>query len=137
MWLVFVPLGLRLAGYFPGKKLGLVGDLPYGVAAQWRKWCLHADYLGAEGEHVRDQLAAVEQPITALSMQDDEMMTLTGTRALFSLYTRAPFELQRVRPEEHGLSSIGHFGFFRSKMQAPLWPLVLSWMDRMSPAQAT
>jgi predicted alpha/beta hydrolase len=132
MWLVMMPLGLRFAGYFPGKKLGMVGDLPYGVAAQWRRWCLDADYLGVESERVREQLANVEIPITALSMQDDELMTLTGTRALFSLYSQAQVEVQRLKPSDHGLRAIGHFGFFRPKMQAPLWPLVSSWIERMS-----
>jgi predicted alpha/beta hydrolase len=135
LWLVLMPLGLRFAGYFPGKKLGMVGDLPYGVAAQWRRWCLDADYLGAESERVREQLANVKIPITALSMQDDEMMTLTGTRALFSLYSHAKVEVQRVTPVDHGVASIGHFGFFRPKMQAQLWPLVSAWIERSMSSQ--
>lgn len=71
-------------------------------------------------------------------MQDDEMMTLTGTRALFSLYSRAHVEVQRLKPAELGLRAIGHFGFFRPSMQAPLWPMVASWIERMSckPAEA-
>jgi predicted alpha/beta hydrolase len=132
LWLVFMPLGLRFAGYFPGKKMGFVGDLPYGVAAQWRRWCLDEHYLGVESERVREQLADVETPITALSMQDDEMMTLTGTNALFALYSHARVEVQRLKPAEHGVSAIGHFGFFRPKMQEPLWPLVSNWVERMS-----
>lgn len=130
-WLAIMPLALRLSGYFPGKRLGMVGDLPKGVAEQWRRWCLAADYFGVEPD-VRAQLAEVDVPITALSMQDDEMMTLRGTRALFDLYSNAEVEVQRVRPKELGLRSIGHFGFFRSKMEPSLWPMVPAWMDRMS-----
>lgn len=137
LWTVIMPLALRLAGYFPGKKLRMVGDLPYGVAAQWRRWCLAADYLGAEGDDVRAQLARVDVPITALSMQDDEMMTLRGTRALFGLYANAKVDVQRLRPAELGVRSIGHFGFFRAKMEGSLWPLVPAWIERMTPeAQA-
>lgn len=132
MWWVIMPLGLRFAGYFPGKRLGTVGDLPYGVATQWRSWCLSPDYCGAEGEGVQNQLAQVDVPITALSMQDDELMTLKGTRALFALYRNAQLEVQRVRPAEHGVPRIGHFGFFRANMQARLWPLVTAWIERMS-----
>lgn len=128
LWGLIMPVALRIAGYFPGKKLRMVGDLPYGVAEQWRRWCLAADYLGVEGEEVREQLARVETPITALSMQDDEMMTLRGTKALFRLYSRADVAVQRVRPADYGLRSIGHFGFFRSKMQDSLWPMVSAWM---------
>jgi predicted alpha/beta hydrolase len=130
LWFVIAPLALRVFGYFPGRKLGVVGDLPYGVMTQWRRWCLSEEYLGAEGERVRQALARVELPITALSMQDDEMMTFRGTRALFSLYRGAQVELKRVKPSEHGVEAIGHFGFFRPKMEGALWPLVPEWMQR-------
>ena len=40
-WFVLVPLATGLCGYFPGRKLRKVGDLPAGVVMQWRKWCLN------------------------------------------------------------------------------------------------
>jgi predicted alpha/beta hydrolase len=50
-WFVLVPLVTRLWGYFPGRKLKKVGDLPRGVILQWRRWCLNPRYsVGAEGE---------------------------------------------------------------------------------------
>ena len=137
LWTVVMPVALRLSGYFPGKKLRLVGDLPYGVAEQWRRWCLASHYLGAEGDEVRAQLAEVDVPITALSMQDDEMMTLRGTRALFSLYSRAKLDVQRLRPADYGLPAIGHFGFFRSKMEETLWPMVPAWMGAIAESRGS
>ncbi len=130
LWWLIMPLSLRLAGYFPGKKLGMVGDLPRGVAEQWRRWCLSRDYLGAEGERTREQVADVRTPITALSMQDDELMTMRGTRQLFALYRSAPLEIRRVRPWEVGLERVGHFGFFRSEAKDALWPMVPAWALR-------
>ena len=39
-WWVLVPLATRLCGYFPGRTLKKVGDLPSGVILQWRRrWC--------------------------------------------------------------------------------------------------
>ena len=55
---------------------------------QWRRWCLSRTYLGVE-RTLRSALAQVTTPITVLSMQDDEMMTLRGTRELYALYERA------------------------------------------------
>ena len=52
-WHVAVPLLTPLFGYFPGKAIRMVGDLPKGVALQWRRWCLHPDYLLSEGEASR------------------------------------------------------------------------------------
>jgi len=128
LWWVVVPVSLRLFGYFPGRKLRKIGDLPGGVMAQWRRWCLHPDYLGGEGPQVRAQLAASRVPITALSITDDELMTWEGTRSLFGLYAGAPVDYRRIHPAEHGLAQIGHFGFFRSGMQASLWPLLPRWI---------
>lgn len=133
LWFLIMPVSIWLAGYFPGKRLGMVGDLPRGVAQQWRKWCLDASYLGAEGPTVRAQVADVKIPITALSMQDDEMMTLRGTKALFSLYESAPLDVQRLRPKELGVRRIGHFGFFRESMQEKLWPMVPAWASNSAP----
>src|SRR5256885_13980938 len=50
-WHVLVPVATRLCGYFPGRRLRKVGDLPAGVMLQWRRWCLNPRYsVGAEGE---------------------------------------------------------------------------------------
>ena len=136
LWHALAPLALRLAGYFPGRRLGLVGDLPYGVMVQWRKWCLSPAYLGGESPEVRARLAHVKLPISAWSMRDDEMMTFAGTRALFALYTGAPVELVRMDPAAHGLRSIGHFGFFRAQSRDALWPLVTAWVERHAQALA-
>lgn len=130
LWWAIMPVALRVAGYFPGKKLGAVGDLPAGVAEQWRSWCLHADYLGAEGDEVRRRVASTSVPIVALSMQDDELMTLRGTRELFRLYSGADVEIRRLRPAEVGVPAIGHFGFFRPNMERALWPLVTEVVER-------
>ncbi|MET0391271.1 MAG: alpha/beta fold hydrolase [Polyangiales bacterium] len=129
LWLVLAPLALRSAGYFPGKRLGFVGDLPHDVMKQWRRWCLSPTYLGVEST-LRATLSQVTTPITVFSMQDDEMMTLRGTRELYALYERALVSVQRLRPRELGVPAIGHFGFFRASMQKPLWPRALTWLDQ-------
>lgn len=126
LWFVIVPLTLPLAGYFPGKKLRKVGDLPKGVMAQWRRWCLHPEYAaGAEGETVRAQYAAVRTPITALSFTDDEMMSARNIESLHSFYTEAPRKMRRLAPTEAGVARIGHFGFFRKEFRDSLWPGIL------------
>ena len=43
-WYLVAPLLTPLLGYFPGRRLGMVGDLPRGVIEQWRRWCLHPQY---------------------------------------------------------------------------------------------
>jgi predicted alpha/beta hydrolase len=129
LWFVVAPLALRIAGYFPGKRLRKVGDLPRGVMAQWRRWCLNPEYVvGVEGESVRRSYAAVRTPMLSLSFTDDEMMSDQGIRSLHRLYTNAPIEYRRIAPRDVGAARIGHFGFFRPQFAATLWPLVpQSW----------
>ncbi|HRE17404.1 MAG TPA: alpha/beta fold hydrolase [Rhodocyclaceae bacterium] len=43
-WHAAMPLLLATFGYVPG-WLGIGHDLPRGVAEDWRRWCLNADYL--------------------------------------------------------------------------------------------
>lgn len=122
LWYLIAPLVTPLAGYFPGQRLGMVGDLPRGVIEQWRRWCLHPEYaVGAEGEAVREAYSAVRTPITAISFTDDEMMSGRNTESLHGFYRAAPQTAKRIAPHEIGVSRIGHFGFFRSQFADSLW----------------
>ena len=122
-WHVMVPLATRVCGYFPGKRLGMVGNLPAGVIHQWRRWCMHPRYsAGAEGAEVAQRYARARFPVLAWSFSDDEMMTLRGTRSLLGLYSAAPQQVQVIHPVEVPSRRIGHFGFFREAMASTLWP---------------
>lgn len=130
LWFVIVPLALRVAGYFPGKRLRKVGDLPFGVMQQWRRWCLNREYVvGAEGDQVRAAYASVRMPMLSLSFTDDEMMSAKGIKSLHGLYVNAPVEYRRIAPREIGARHIGHFGFFRPQFEQTLWPLVPQWLS--------
>ena len=81
---------------------------------QWRKWCLSPRYsVSAEGEAVRQQYANARFPVHALSITDDELMTLRGTQSLIDLYENAPREVRRLAPADIGARRLGHFGAFR------------------------
>ena len=42
---VVVPLAIGVSGYYPGRRLGLLGDVPPNVMRQWARWCLHPRLL--------------------------------------------------------------------------------------------
>lgn len=122
LWYFVVPVALPLFDYFPGRKLKKVGDLPRGVMAQWRRWCLNRDYaVGVEGEPVRRQYAAVTAPIVSLSFTDDEFMSARNTESLHGFYTQAERTMKRISPKDIGVKHIGHFGFFRYRFAESLW----------------
>jgi predicted alpha/beta hydrolase len=131
-WYVLVPLATRLCGYFPGRKLKKVGDLPAGVMLQWRKWCLDPLYsVGAEGEGARLAYAQATFPVLALSITDDELMTWRGTQNLINLYTGTARSFERITPADLGVKRIGHFGFFRQQFSQSLWPRTVQILERM------
>lgn len=121
LWHCIAPLTTPLLGYFPGRRLGIVGDLPRGVIEQWRRWCLHPQYALGEGEQMRIRYWAVHTPIVALSFTDDEMMSQRSTEALLGFYRGAPQVHRRIAPEQLGVGRIGHFGFFRPQFADTLW----------------
>ena len=136
-WFVLVPLATRLFGYFPGKKLHKVGDLPTGVVMQWRKWCLNPGYsVGAEGDGVRARYANARFPVHAISIADDELMTLVGTHSLVNLYENAPRAVERVAPADLGVRRVGHFGPFRSDQETRLWPRMAGWLGNLAATKA-
>jgi predicted alpha/beta hydrolase len=132
-WFVLVPLVTRLWGYFPGRKLKKVGDLPRGVILQWRRWCLNPRYsVGAEGELASQSYGRVRFPVLALSITDDELMTLAGTESLVSLYAGAPSAVERIAPADVQARRIGHFGFFREQFSQSLWPSTVDKLHRLA-----
>lgn len=126
LWYVAVPVALRVYGYFPGKRLRKVGDLPRGVIEQWRRWCLNRDYaIGVEGDEVRQQFASVDLPVVSLSFTDDEYMSARNVSAIHGCFARSAVTLTRLAPKDVGATRIGHFGFFRAAFEQSLWATYL------------
>lgn len=129
LWWLLAPIGIALAGYFPGKRLGTIGDLPAGAMWQWRRWCLHPDYIGSEGPALRARYAQVRVPITVVVLNDDELVSPEGIRRLYRLYEQAPVQFKDLHAKEVGLKWIGHFGLFKASSAERLWPLALEWLN--------
>jgi predicted alpha/beta hydrolase len=133
LWYLIVPTLVPLFGYFPGRRLNMVGDVPAGVMLQWRSWCLDPDYLfGVEDPQWRVTYAALRQPILSLSFTDDEYMSARNIESLHSFYSGAPRTMRRLDPREIGADRIGHFGFFRRRHGDALWPIVGDWLATAS-----
>ena len=119
------PVLTPLFGYFPGKRLGMVGDLPPGVMRQWTRWCRHPGFAwGAEPHKLLPVLATARYPIRALAFSDDEIMTLRAVHKLLQATPNAPSTVQTITPQSVGAKRIGHLGAFRAQHEKQLWPRV-------------
>ena len=84
------------------------------------------------GEEARRQYAQARFPVVALSITDDELMTLRGTHSLVDLYENAPRSVQRIAPEDVQVRRLGHFGAFRSGQEARMWPRLAESLRTLS-----
>jgi predicted alpha/beta hydrolase len=101
------PLLTPLLGYFPGRCLGMVGDLPGPAARQWMRWCRHPDFAwGAQPELVLHSLQSARFAIQAFSFTDDDAMTEMCTRKLLAAMPHAPSAVHVVSPADVGMQAI-------------------------------
>jgi predicted alpha/beta hydrolase len=131
MWYFAVPLYTRLFGYFPGRKVKKVGDLPKGVIYQWAQWCKSPHYVvDRKGKPIRDGYEQIRAPILAMSFTDDEMMSRWSIDSMHDKYRNASVERRYIDPQDVQAKRIGHFGFFRPEFRQSLWQQALAWMEQ-------
>jgi predicted alpha/beta hydrolase len=136
MWYFAVPLYTRLYGYFPGKRMKKVGDLPKGVIFQWAQWCRSRHYVvDGAGRPIRAGYDRIRAPVLSLSFTDDELMSRRSIDSLHDFYRNASVERFHITPDEVGARRIGHFGFFRPQFQSTLWQRALDWLEQRALSQ--
>jgi predicted alpha/beta hydrolase len=128
LWLGIAPVASRIAGYYPGRRLGVLHDLPAGVMRQWGRWCMHEEYLGIDVPDAAERFASVTTPMTSLSFTDDELMSSASIADLHDRFVNADQVHQRYTPAQLEVDRMGHHGFFRARHQ-DLWDeLVLPYL---------
>jgi predicted alpha/beta hydrolase len=139
LWHAIMPVLTHLLGYFPGRSLHLMEDLPKGVALDWARrrkpdfwWRLNLpdgspDYalIGA----LLKRFHAISGHTLALRFQDDPFATREATNRVLGLYANVPAAELTIGPGDVGGQKIGHFGFFRSRFRSTLWPEVVIWLE--------
>ncbi len=121
------PISIPIAGYFPGAKLGMIGDLPAGVMRQWRRWCLDPEYLVGVEPGAREAYARARFPILSLAIADDWMMPERNIESLHAHFGTARRETLRITRAIAG-GPVGHSGFFRRRYRETLWPIASNWL---------
>lgn len=129
-WHVAMPMLTTLLGYFPGRKLGWLEDLPSGVAYEWsfRRRRFEDSFPLADRRQSRDRMAAVTAPILAVSLSDDEIGTLAAARRALTYYSGAERTLIHPKPSDFGRDAIGHFALFHDSHARTFWPGTLRWL---------
>lgn len=130
MWYFAVPLYTRLFGYFPGKKVRKVGNLPKGVIHQWAQWCKSPHYVvDPAGKPLREGFEKMRMPMLSMSFTDDELMSRRSIDSLLDFYKNAQLDRRYITPKDVGARRVGHFGFFRPHFRTTLWQQALTWLE--------
>jgi predicted alpha/beta hydrolase len=122
---VGLPVLSRLCGYFPGKALGVLGDLPQDVAIELAKWCRHPDYMLG---HRRDcaGFSNLRAPAISLTSEADHVFPLGSVEWLANRFA-TPIPVRMLPTDGH--RPLGHFDFFDAHKGKPHWPQALAWLE--------
>lgn len=115
-----------VAGYLPGRLVGLGADLPRGVYEDWRRWCLQP------GWHLSDVGRTLPLPdpgrvtgdLRMVSVADDDLVPPAAVWRAMALYPEAEKQQVVLRPGDFGLAGIGHIPVFHRRNHV-LWPTLL------------
>lgn len=137
-WHMVMPALTAIYGYFPGKRLGWLEDLPAGVANEWsfRGPRMERTHPAHERGDVLARFAAVTAPILAISVTDDDIGSAAAIRRTLSYYQNAERIEASLSPSFYGLDAIGHFSLFHSRHSDGFWKDTLHWLkDGVNPWQ--
>jgi predicted alpha/beta hydrolase len=109
--------------------------VPGALALSWPRWDRHHDYfLDPSGRPLRARFSRHAFPYLFVGFTDDAFAPATAIDALAEFFTNAQVSRWQFRPDELGLNTVGHFGFFRRSMSPILWERVLDDWLMQSPA---
>ncbi|QTX03685.1 alpha/beta hydrolase family protein [Agromyces archimandritae] len=128
-WHLVMPAVSALCGYFPGRRLGWMEDVPRGVALDWARGRKDfARTIGQGGEEIMARVAELEPDVLAVAAGDDPFATDAATARLLGYLPRARAEQRRVDPAAVGVTKIGHLGLFHDRFRETLWPASAAWL---------
>jgi len=124
---VFIKITSWLFRYFPGKKLGLLNDLPRGVVDEWIGWCRNPN--GLFDDFSDHNYRKLQVPLLSISFADDWRSRKKGVKALLEHFTAASVNWFHIKPVHIGLKKAGHASFLNSEAQDQVWSLLLQWIN--------
>lgn len=130
-WHMVMPVLSAAYGYFPGRRLGWLEDLPKKVALEWsfRGPRFERTYKYHERGPLLQRMAAVRAPILAINVADDDIATERGVARTLRYYSGvSDRQIITIHPAQYGRDKIGHFKLFHDSHAADFWPYTLNWL---------
>ncbi len=130
LWHILFPIITKLYGYFPGKKLGMLEDVPKGVIDQWHHRRKHVD-MKTQMEENGSQFFYKDYvgKLLSLWIEDDPIGTEKAIKRIHDVFVKSKKEIEMIALNSIPTHKIGHFGFFSRKYKDTLWTKTLTWFD--------
>lgn len=132
-WHVVMPVATGICGYFPGKSLGWLENLPRGVAFDWARGRARFAQTIGHGEAVLARAARLTCPVLAVTTTDDPFATRRATDRTLAYLPGVRARRCVIDPREVGVEHIGHVGLFHDRFRDSLWPASLRWLTGHDP----
>jgi len=135
-WHMLMPGLAALIGYFPGRTLNWLEDLPAGVAYQWGLGGerIESRLNPCEAEQILSRFAAVTAPILAIGVSDDEFGTRPAISRAAAYFSGAEVTKVMLAPGDVGRDMVGHLDLFHARHAPGFWLDTLLWLrDGVNP----
>ena len=114
-------------GYFPGKKLGLKGNLPKGVVNEWTSWCRNPN--GLFDLFPQNNYRKLQVPLLAFSFANEWLTPEKGVKELLTYFSGSTVTWHHVHPAQLGLKERSYC-FFEPILKPTMWKTLIDWLDR-------
>ena len=131
LWYLLAPLLTAGRARFPMRRLGLSSvDVPAGVIRQWAHWGRSKRYLFNPAHGLgTDRYRQFKMPALVLEFTDDvDFAPPAAVTALLAEMPQLRVTRRRASPQEAGVKSIGHLGFFKDTLRDTLWRETADWI---------
>lgn len=117
----------RIYGFYPGKKIGVMGNIPKQVVKEWANWCDKPN--GLFDSFPDNHYHKLRIPILAFSFADDWHTPPKAVKELLNRFTFSEQTWHHLSPKEIGQKKVLHDGFFDPVMKKTLWPAMAHWIN--------
>lgn len=131
-WYFVIPFCIRVFGHVPGIWYGGKHILHKPIAEDWAKWGKSKAGILSIIPKATSRYKNFKVPTKFLSFSDDEMLApLKAVEHIYESYGSPIKEHEHIYPESLGMTSIGHFNFFKKEC-AFLWSNIDSWFKQLN-----
>lgn len=131
------PILIRLFGRLPVSPVTMTDACSAWVVRQWIRWGRSGVFTDSSGANVESRFVDYRGPLTAVAIADDDYYApVEAVEALTRMYQNADLRREIARPQDYGVETIGHSGFFHRQAPRELWEQGETWLREMARSTA-